>query len=153
MKFLLVVMSLLVYQLAHSETAAIDHQALASNYFLAWTKTQDPSSTEKDIAVYLEYLTDDVGHQHLPYDQDDARQPDNKRSMLEGMKYYLGAHVEYRANLNDVAYGHNVIVIKYHTYSKGVHPQTKELIEQSYGTLEVLELEEGKISMIRKYSE
>ena len=153
MKFYLGMLSLLVCQLAHSEPAAINHEVLAKGYFQAWTKTQNPNSTVKDVVVYLEYLTDDVGHQHLPYDQQDVRKPDNKRNMLEGMKYYLGAHVEYRAKLTDVAYGYNVIVIKYDTYSKGVHPQTKELVEQSYATLEVLELEDGKISMIRKYSE
>jgi hypothetical protein len=46
-----------------------------------------------------------------------------------------------------------VVIIKYDTYSKGKHPQTGEVIEQSYDTVEVLELEAGKVSVIRKYSE
>jgi hypothetical protein len=45
--------------------------------------------------------------------------------MREGMSHYLGAHTEY----------------------------TGELVTDSYRTLEVLEIEDGKVSVIRKYSE
>jgi hypothetical protein len=65
------------------------------------------------------------GHQHLPYDSDDTRSPEGKNNMREGMSHYLGAHTEY----------------------------TGELISDSYRTLEVLEIENGKVSVIRKYSE
>jgi hypothetical protein len=47
----------------------------------------------------------------------------------------------------------DAVIIKYDTYAKGKHPQTAEVIEQSYDTVEVLELEAGKVSVIRKYSE
>lgn len=45
------------------------------------------------------------------------------------------------------------IAISYTTTSKGIHPQTKELIELQYQTLEVLEIEDGKVAVIRKYEE
>ena len=69
------------------------------------------------------------------------------------MTYYLGAHMEYKSTLNEILPGFEVVIIKYDTCSKGKHPQTVEVIEQSYDTVEVLELEAGKVSVIRKYSE
>ena len=128
-------------------------EKFASEYFLAWSASQSPAATKKDIEIYLEFLTDDIGHQHLPYDALADRVPDGKTSMREGMRYYLGAHTEYKAKLMSIVSGYNVIVIKYSTFSKGKHPQTGEVMEQSYDMVEVLEIEKGKVSVIRKYSE
>ena len=125
----------------------------AKDYFNAWTATQSPTATKENIENYLSFLTEDVGHQHLPYDPDDTRSPDGKENMREGMSYYLGAHTEYLGKLVSHTDGHGVVVIKYETSSKGIHPQTEQVITQNYLTLEVLEIENGKVSVIRKYSE
>lgn len=69
------------------------------------------------------------------------------------MNYYLGAHTEYSGKLISQTYGHNVVVIKYETSSKGIHPQTNQVVANNHLTLEVLEIENGKVSVIRKYSE
>ena len=122
-------------------------------YFKAWNASQSPGATADDLNTYLSLLTDDVGHQHLPYDPNGSRDVNNKEKMKEGMTFYLGAHVKHKATLTDVVHGHNVVVLKYATESEGVHPQTGESIKQSYDTVEVLEFEEGKVSVIRKYSE
>ena len=132
---------------------AFDSDKFANDYFAAWTATQSPMATDEDIEQYLCFLTDDVGHQHLPYDPDDTRNPDGKQSMREGMTYYLGGHTEYSAELKAHMNGYDVVIIKYATTSKGTHPQTGQVIEQNYITVEVLELEDGKVSVIRKYSE
>ena len=128
-------------------------ETFAEDYFNAWAATQSPTSTKENIEHYLSLLSEDVGHQHLPYDPDDTRSPDGKERMREGMNYYLGGHTEYRGNLISHTVGHDVVVIKYETSSKGIHPQTKQLIAQHYLTIEVLEIENGKVSVIRKYSE
>jgi hypothetical protein len=125
----------------------------AEDYFNAWSATQSPKADKKALEHYLSFLADNVGHQHYPYDNDDTRHADGKQKMREGMTYYLGAHKEYSAKLLDVTYDLNVVVIKYHSQVKAVHPQNGQLISDSYTTLEVLELESGKVSMIRKYSE
>ena len=125
----------------------------AKDYFDAWTATQSPTATRENIEHYLSFLTEDVGHQHLPYDPDDTRSSEGKKNMREGMNYYLGAHTEYSGKLISHSDGYDVVVIKYETSSKGIHPQTKEVIAQNYLTLEVLEIENGKVSVIRKYSE
>ena len=128
-------------------------EKFAIDYFDAWTATQSPTATKENIEHYLSFLTEDVGHQHLPYDPDDSRSSDGKKSMRKGMNYYLGAHTEYSGKLISQTYGHNVVVIKYETSSKGIHPQTNQVVANNHLTLEVLEIENGKVSIIRKYSE
>ena len=131
----------------------LDEKAFAHKYFTAWASTQKPEASKQDLEHYLELLTDDVGHQHLPYDPEATRAADGKESMREGMTYYLGGHDEYSATLQSVTVGHDVVVIKYHSKAKGVHPQTKQLFEQNDNTVEVLEIENGKVAVVRKYSE
>jgi ketosteroid isomerase-like protein len=137
----------------HASTDEFDANQFALNYYNAWTAAQSPQATKSDIQNYLALLKDDVGHQHLPYDPDATRSTKGKHKMLEGMLYYLNAHAEYKSKLKNVVIGFNVVVIEYSTYSKGKHPQTGEWIEQTYNTVEVLELEDGKVAVIRKYSE
>ncbi|QLE85302.1 nuclear transport factor 2 family protein [Shewanella sp. Scap07] len=131
----------------------LDLTEFGKSYFAAWKATQVPNATKKDIEHYLSFLKEDIGHQHLPYVNDDSRIPTGKQNMRSGMAYYLGAHTQYSAKLNEIVPAHNVVVIKYFTKSSGVHPQTKEVVNQSYDTMEVLEIEDGKVSVIRKYSE
>ena len=128
-------------------------EILGQKHFDLWVATQTPNASKEDINNYLDLFVQDVGHQHLPYGVDDSRKLDGKENMRKGMLYYLGGHTEHSASLTSITTGYNVIVIKYETISKGVHPQTKEEVKSSYDTIEVLEIEEGKISMIRKYSE
>jgi len=130
-----------------------DLNDLAQEYYKAWVETQQPNAPEQSLTNYLSLLTNDVGHQHLPYDPESTREPDNKQNMLKGMSYYLGTHTKYKSELISVVTGYNVIIIKYSTSSEGIHPQTKELIKQEYNTVEVLELENEKVAVIRKYSE
>ena len=125
----------------------------ANDYFNAWTASQAPSATKQDIENYLSLLADDIGHQHLPYDPDDTRTKDGKSSMRIGMNHYLGVHTKYQGTLVDVMLGHDVIVLQYDTEATGIHPQSKELITLNFRTTEVLEIENGKVSVIRKYSE
>jgi len=128
-------------------------KVFAQNYFSAWEASQSPQATKKDIEHYLSFLVDDIGHQHLPYDADDTRSTNGKKNMRKGMGHYLGVHTKYKGTLLDVSLGHGVVVIRYDTEATGVHPQTKEVMVLKYQTLEVLEIEEGKVSVIRKYSE
>lgn len=146
---------LVAYNLLFSVVSAadFDHQQFAKDYFTAWTATQSPTANPADIEKYLALLTDDVGHQHYPYDPDDSRSPEGKANMREGMTHYLAAHTEYKGVLKTVIEDFNVVVIQYDTSFKAIHPQSKEVITDHYSTLEVLELENGLVSMIRKYSQ
>jgi hypothetical protein len=143
----------LVFLFSPSFAFSSDLENLAQGYYHAWVETQKPDAKEESISDYLAFLTNDIGHQHLPYDPESTREPQNKKNMLEGMSYYLGTHTKYISNLKSVVTGYNLIVIKYSTKSEGVHPQTKEVIKQEYDTVEVLEIENGKVAVIRKYSE
>lgn len=128
-------------------------QTLGYQYFNAWSASQAPSAEMADIETYLSYLTDDVGHQHLPYDTDDTREQSGKENMRKGMKYYLGSHTKHQATLTSITTGDNVIVIKYKTKLEGTHPDSKKIVKMDFDTVEVLEIESGRIAVIRKYSE
>lgn len=154
MKLLVSIWLVLIASTVHVANAEeFNAEEFGNDYFNAWAATQKPAATQENIEHYLSFLTEDVGHQHLPYDPDDTRNPDGKERMREGMSYYLGVHTEYSGKLISNTIGHDVVVIKYETSSKGIHPQTKEVMTQNYLTLEVLEIENGKVSVVRKYSE
>ena len=145
------VLTVSTVNVAHADE--FNSEQFINDYFSAWVATQSPDAKQENIEHYLSFLTEDVGHQHLPYDPDGSRSPDGKEGMREGMSYYLGAHTGYSGKLISNTTGHDDVVIKYETSSQGIHPQTKEVITQNYLTLEVLEIEDGKVSVIRKYSE
>ena len=132
----------------------IDLDALAKLYFEKMIATQSPSATKKELEAYLALLADDVGHSHLPWVTDDSRLPSGKEDMRQGMTFYLGAHTDYSAELLDVfTFNQSAIAIRYKNHAKGIHPQNNQPIEYSQTMMEVLEIENGKIAVIRKYHE
>lgn len=135
-----------------AEEAPLDLERLAQDYFQAMVATQMPEASSKDLEAYLAFLTDDVGHSHLPWVTDDSRSPDGKAMMREGMTFYLGAHTDYQAKLLDVfTFNSSAIAIRYENYAKGIHPESKQAIEYRDTMMEVLELEGDKVAVIRKY--
>ncbi|GAA61924.1 hypothetical protein P20652_3815 [Pseudoalteromonas sp. BSi20652] len=38
-------------------------------------------------------LADDIGNQHIVYQPDDSRAPDDKKQMCEGMSFFRYTHV------------------------------------------------------------
>ncbi len=129
-------------------------QQIAQRYFEVMVASQAPGATEKELENYLALLTDDVGHQHIPYETDDSRHPDGKQSMRKGMTFYLGAHTEYSAELlNLFTFNDTAIAIRYTHSAKGIHPQSNQPVSYTSIMMEVLEIEDGKVAMIRKYHE
>lgn len=116
--------------------------------------TQAPNATKTDLENYLSLLTDDIGHSHLPWVTDDSRLPDGKDTMRKGMLFYLAAHTEYNAELLNVfVFNHSAIAIRYKNSVKGIHPESKKPIVYTQTMMEVLEMENGKVAVIRKYHE
>lgn len=140
--------------LAHGDKNVLDLKKFAKTYFDAMVKTQLPGTTPEALENYLALLKDDIGHSHLPYVTDDSRQPDGKQAMRKGMTFYMGAHTEYQAELLNVfVFNHSAIAIRYKNSVKGIHPQNKQEIAYSQVMMEVLEIEDGKVAVIRKYHE
>jgi hypothetical protein len=132
----------------------VDLNAFAKLYFDKMVATQRPAATKKEVEEYLALLTDDVGHSHLPWDTDDSRLPSGKADKRKGMTFYLGAHTEYKAELLDVfTFNQSAVAIRYKNYAKGIHPQNNQPVEYSQTMMEVLEIENGKVAVIRKYHE
>jgi hypothetical protein len=131
-----------------------DLKKFAQSYFDTMVATQAPDATKNDLESYFSLLTDDVGHSHLPWETDDSRLPDGKEAMRKGMTFYLGAHTEYSAELLDVfTFNNSAIAIRYRNSAKGIHPQSKQAIAYTQVMMEVLEIENGKVAVIRKYHE
>lgn len=114
--------------------------------------TQAPNATHKELEAFLTLLSDDVGNQHIPFQRDDTRAPDGKESMRKGMTFYLAAHTEYEAKLLDTfIFNNSGFAIRYSHHAKGIHPQNQQPIEYNRTIMDVIEVEDGKIAMIRKY--
>jgi hypothetical protein len=132
----------------------IDLEKFAQTYFKIMTATQAPTATKIDLENYFALLVDDIGHSHLPWEKDDTRSPDGKESMRKGMLFYLGSHTEYSAELLDVfVFNNSAIAIRYKNSAKGIHPQNSQPIAYTQTMMEVLEMENGKVAVIRKYHE
>jgi hypothetical protein len=132
----------------------VDLKEFAQTYFNTMVATQAPGATKNDLENYFSLLTDDVGHSHLPWEKDDSRLPDGKEAMRKGMSFYLGAHTEYNAELLNVfVFNNSAIAIRYRNSAKGIHPQNKQALSYTQVMMEVLEIENGKVAVIRKYHE
>jgi hypothetical protein len=151
-KLLFVTLSVFISLSVSATETKLDLDAFARQYFAAMVATQAPDATEQDLENYLALLTDDIGHSHLPYVTDDSREPDGKQAMRKGMTFYLGAHTEHKAELLDVfTFNQSAVAIRYSNSAKGIHPQHKQAISYSQIMMEVLEIENGKVAVIRKY--
>lgn len=128
-----------------------DYDAFVKAYYQAQVMTQQPNATKQDLEHYLSFLTDDVGNQHFPNSADDSREPDGKALMRKGMSRYLGVHTEYKAEIIDYQYGYNAVSIKHKFSAKGKRSDGSDF-SYSKVALDVLELENGKVSVIRRYS-
>ena len=151
---IVLLLSLLAIPSVFAKAESINLKAFATDYYNAMVASQAPNATTKELETYLSFLTDDVGHSHLPYVTDDSRLPDGKEAMRKGMTFYLGAHSEYNSELlNIFAFNDSAVAIRYTSNAKGIHPQNNQALEYSNVMMEVLEIENGKVAVIRKYHE
>jgi len=127
-----------------------DYDDFVKKYHQAMVNTQKPNASNKDLEHYLSFLTDDVGNQHFPNAPDDSREPNGKKLMREGMSRYLGVHTGYEANIIEYIAGYNSIALKHKFSAKGLRSDGSEF-SYSKVVLDVIELEDGKVSVIRRY--
>ena len=153
MKKLLVAVVLSLLSLsAVADDSGFDVEKFVTEYLDARTATQQPDATGEDLEHYLAFLVEDVGYQHLPYNDDDSRHPMGKSDMRDGMTFYLGKNEGFTAELVNFTYGFNVVAIQYkgvHKYQREGEPQTVD----KYSAMDVLELDNGKVTVIREYLE
>ena len=152
MNKLIISLIALVFFSSTASADKFDYDAFVKAYYQAQVKTQQPDATTEDLEHYLSFLTDDIGNQHFPNAPDDSREPNGKAMMRKGMTYYLGVHTEYKSELIDYQYGYNAVSIKHKFSAKGKRADGSEF-SYSKIALDVLELENGKVSVMRRYSE
>ena len=135
----------------HAANTNIDQLELANQYAKAWFKTQMPDATKADLEHYLSFLTDDVAYQHLPYDKTDDREEGGKEILRQGMGQWLASSTHYEANVNSINFSNNIITINYDSLTKisDAKTNTERVIRRHI--IDTLELENGKVSVIRKY--
>jgi hypothetical protein len=151
-KFILAVIVLVTFLsiTAFGHEDILDYDKFVKEYYDAQVKTQQPNASTADLEHYLSFLTEDVGNQHFPNAPDDSRAADGKKLMREGMTRYLGVHTEYKGKIIEYIVGYNSVALK-HTFSaKGLRSDGSEF-SYSKEVLDVLELENGKVSVIRRY--
>jgi hypothetical protein len=147
---ILAILISLISTIAFASDDKFDYEHFVKQYHQAMTNTQQPGASKEDLEIYLSFLTDDVGNQHFPNAPDDSREPDGKKLMREGMSRYLGVHTDYKAKILEYIVGYNSIALK-HTFSAtGLRSDGSEF-SYSKVVLDVLELENGKVSVIRRY--
>lgn len=151
-KIILLAFSVFLSTSVLAQGSDFNYQEFTKKYFAAWTASQAPNATEKELEEYLALLTDDVGHQHIPYDLDDTRMPNGKQKMREGMLHYLGKHIEYKSTLVNYSYGLDAIALQFTVTIKAKRGPDSPIETMNYNTMEALEIEDGKVSMIRKYN-
>ncbi|MEL0640963.1 nuclear transport factor 2 family protein [Pseudoalteromonas aliena] len=154
MRLLLTLGLVLVATFSARAEEPFDLKAFAQHYYKTMTATQAPNAGAKQLEAYLALLRDDVGSQHIPYQLDDSRTADGKELMRKGMSFYLGVHTLYESELlNTFIFNDSGFAIRYKNHAKGIHPQSKQPIEYTSVMMEVIEIENAKVAMIRKYHE
>jgi len=151
-KFLsiLIFLTSFISTLALASDDKFNYDKFIKDYYQAMVNTQKPNASKEDLEVYLSFLTDDVGNQHFPNSPDDSREPNGKKLIRKGMSRYLGVHTDYQANIINYIVDYNVIALKHKFYAKGLRSDGSEF-SYSKVVLDVLELENGKVSVIRRY--
>lgn len=153
MKNLIVLLSLFAAPLL-TANETLNLNQFAQEYYQKMMATQAPDADHKTLETYLALLTDDVASTHLPYVTDDTRSLDGKKTMKQGMSFYLGSHTEFNSELLDVfIFNTTAVAIRYKKSAKGIHPQNNQAISYSQTMMEILEIENGKVAIIRKYHE
>ena len=153
-RFFMIALTVFASLSVSAEAVKVDLTAFANDYFEKMVASQAPNASKEDLEAYLALLVDDIGHSHIPWDNDDSRLADGKVMMRKGMTYYLGAHTEYKAEiLNLFIFNDSAIAIRYRHQAKGIHPSNKQHTEYDRIMMEVLEMEGNKVAVIRKYHE
>ena len=147
---ILVILATVVSTTVLANEEKFDYDKFVKQYHQAMVNTQKPNASKKDLEHYLSFLTDDVGNQHFPNSPDDSREPNGKKSMREGMSRYLGVHTGYEANIIEYIVGFNSVALKHKFSAKGLRSDGSEF-SYSKVVLDVIELENGKVSVIRRY--
>ncbi len=128
-----------------------DLDRFARDYFAARAATQAPNASPETLERYLAMLSEDVGYEHKPYSTL-GEVAGGKSRMRAGMTHYLGRNHAYQATLINVATGHNAVAIQYQVQWSGRRGGEGPLISRTYMAMDVLEVDQGKVTLIREFS-
>jgi len=153
MNYKVVIFSCLLFfsGMVNADSTNIDYLDLANTYAQSWFKTQSSTATKEELEHYLSLLTDDVAYQHLPYDKTDERENGGKEVLRKGMTQWLASSVNYKATINSINFSNNLITINYDSITTIIDSKTKAKRVIHRHVIDSLEIDNMKISVIRKY--
>jgi ketosteroid isomerase-like protein len=149
--FFIGILSAILLFAANVSAEEFNYDGFAKEYFAAWNKTQMPEATPQDLEDYLSLLTDDVAMQHLPYAPVDTRETGGKDNLRKGMSQWLGSVSAYEAKLVSSMIDHNVIILQYTAEIDIKNTETGKTRHITRPRIDVLEIDDGKVAIIRKY--
>ncbi|SMF15590.1 hypothetical protein SAMN02745866_01021 [Alteromonadaceae bacterium Bs31] len=129
-------------------------EKFAQAYFTAFVATQQDDATKADLESYLDFMAEDVGHTHIPFFSDEKRYKDGKDKLRQSMLPYLNKNTGFKAELIETrVFNETAIALRYSHSAVYVDAEKGKKSPWSYVMLEILEIENGKVGMIRKYHE
>ncbi|WP_185235002.1 nuclear transport factor 2 family protein [Teredinibacter franksiae] len=129
-------------------------EKFAEEYFATFIATQQDDATKADLETYLDFMTDDVGHTHSPFFSDEKRYKDGKDRLRQAMLPYLKKNTGFKAELIEIRiFNETAIALRYSHSAVYVDVEKGTKSPWSYVMMEILEIENGKVGMIRKYHE
>jgi len=148
---LLALFGLIILAISPVSAEELDLRKFAERYFEAKLATQLPGASPEALERYLSLLTEDVGYEHKPY-RYLGEVEGGKSRMRAGMGRILGQNKGYSAELVNVTVGYNAIAIQYKGLWSGSRGGVGPVLTNEFEVMEVLELVDGKVSIIRQYS-
>jgi hypothetical protein len=148
MKQFIIIFIFAMFSISYAESAS--NKPLVKQYFEAWVASQQPDASIKDLEHYLSFLSEDVAWQHLPYAKSDERKAGGKETLKQGMLNWLGNHHSYSAELIRVENNQHFMIIEFRSVAQAIDSSgEKAMIRRHY--LDVLELDENRVAIVRRY--
>ena len=148
-KISVVVVMLAIGGTAQAESTTVD--ALAEDYFEAWQNSQKPAATKTDLEHYLSFLTEDAAWQHIPYQTSDERVAGGKQNIRDGMTQWLGSHETYQAKMIRMVNKEHFIILEFESEATIEDGETGEIKSIKRHYLDVLELDDSRVAVVRRY--
>ncbi|MGJ8680069.1 nuclear transport factor 2 family protein [Paraglaciecola sp.] len=130
----------------------MDLNQFAKDYFKAFVATQQVDAKAADLEQYLDYLTDDVGTIHIPFNSDDSRHKGGKDKFKESMSAMMGKNTEFKATIEEIrVFNTTAILIRFKQSAVYVNKEQNTVSPWAMMITEILEMDGDKVGLIRRY--
>lgn len=130
----------------------VDLDNFARQYFSAFVDFQLPEANSDVLDKYLDYLAVDVGHTHMPFRKDDTKYADGRDRYRKDLLSMMGKNKKLKAKLLEVrVFNTTAVALRFELSATYVDTDKDIVSPWSFVLTDILEIEDGKVSMIRRY--